>query len=92
MGMAALAVVGLRTFAGVAWAEAEPLLDEMMECVQIQPDPKRPEVPVRALVEDDIEEVTTRALLKSEVLELHTGFSLAGALSTPAAEPVQASS
>jgi hypothetical protein len=81
MGMAALAVVGLNTFAGVSWTEAEPLMDEMMLCVQVKPDPaKHPEL-IRGLVEDDIEEVVTRALLKTEVLELHTGFSLAAYLS-----------
>jgi len=78
-GMAALAVVGLRALGNVSWGEAEPLLDEMMECVQFMPDTKHPGL-VRELYNDDIEEVVTLALLRSEVFELHTGFSLAGAV------------
>jgi hypothetical protein len=47
----------------------------MLACVQIIPDASRPMVR-RALVEDDIEEVTTLLRLREEVLSLHTGFSL----------------
>lgn len=80
-GMAGLAILGFRALGGVAWAEAEPLLDEMMLCVKAMPDPGNPMV-VRALVDrgmdgDDIEEVRTRLFLRSEVFALHTGFSLA---------------
>jgi hypothetical protein len=79
LGMAAVAIVGIRALARVSFHEAEPLMDEMMMCVQAIPDPARPAI-VRALVENDVEEVKTRLLLRSEVLELHTGFSLAGTL------------
>ena len=51
-GMAALAVVGLRALSGVSFAEAEPLLDEMMGCVQIIPDPAHPAI-VRRLSPDE---------------------------------------
>jgi hypothetical protein len=74
-GMAGVAAVGLRAFGGIDFSNAEPLLAEMLACVQIIPDASRPMVR-RALVEDDIEEVTTLLRLREEVLSLHTGFSL----------------
>lgn len=79
-GMAAIAAAGIRAFASVSFDEAGPLLDEMMLCVQIQPDPAKPDVR-RELIEDDIEEVMTRLLLRSEVVALHVGFSITDALS-----------
>ncbi|MCI0152402.1 hypothetical protein KNO81_42165 [Paraburkholderia sediminicola] len=53
--------------------DAELLLDEMMGCVSIQPNPADPKI-VRGLIPDDIEEVNTRVLLRREVFRLHTGF------------------
>jgi len=79
-GMAGVAVVGANALAGISWADAKPLLDEMFECIQIVPDPAHPTV-VRRLIEDDIEEVSTRLWLRNQVLLLHTGFSFADALS-----------
>lgn len=80
-GMAGLASVmdrGSFKFAGrgISFFEFEPLLDEMLGCVQIA----EPKV-TRALTEDDVEEVATLLHLRSEVLKLHTGFSLAERLS-----------
>jgi hypothetical protein len=72
-GLAAVAAIGLHALAGVQFAEAEPLLDEMMQCVQIIPTPSRPEVK-RPLVEDDIEEISTLVTLRREILALHMGF------------------
>ena len=72
-GLAAVAAMGVHALAGVQFAEAEPLLDEMMQCVQIVPMPARPEVK-RALIEDDIEEITTLVTLRREILALHMGF------------------
>jgi hypothetical protein len=45
----------------------------MWECVQIMPDPSKPHV-VRALIEQDIEEVATRLKIRGEIWKLHTGF------------------
>lgn len=81
MGMAGVAVMGIQALGGLSWDVAKPLLDEMMGCVQIQPGASHPNV-VRALIEDDIEEVTSRLLLRDEVIKLHTGFSLAAFFST----------
>jgi len=73
-GIAGLASLGLKALAGINFIEAEPLLDEMMICIKIIPDASRPEV-VRALVESDIEEITTRLLLRKELFYLHVNFS-----------------
>lgn len=86
-GMAGLAQVAARgafkfSGGGISFADFEPLLDEMLECVQIA----EPKI-TRTLTEDDIEEVTTLLFLRSEVLQLHTGFSLAERLSKYAKRP-----
>lgn len=74
-GLAGVARMGFKALFGLAYDDAEPLLAEMMSCVQIIPDPKSPQVR-RSLVEDDIEEVKTRLFLRAKVFELHTGFSM----------------
>lgn len=79
MGMAGIAYVGLKALAGVQFAEAGPLMDEMFTCVSLRPDAARPEY-LRPPMEDEIQEIGTRATLRMEVLTLHTGFSIAGAL------------
>lgn len=83
-GMAGLAVMGVQALAGLKYDAVKPLMDEMFTCVQIQPNPRDANV-VRGLVEDDIEEVSTRLQLRKAVLELHVGFSLAGDPSMPGA-------
>ncbi|HEY6019609.1 MAG TPA: hypothetical protein VIY48_06835, partial [Candidatus Paceibacterota bacterium] len=55
------------------YERAKPLLDRMMECVQIIPDPSKPNV-VRSLIDDDIEEVSTRLMLRKETFQLHASF------------------
>ncbi len=89
LGMAALAEVGLKRLFSLNADTVKPLLDELMECVQIQPDRKRPEVR-RALIENDIEEVRTLLTLKWEVLKLHMDFFPAAGLSASLTEAVQA--
>lgn len=100
-GLAALAMVGVRSLSGVSFSEAEPLMDEMMaRCVLFQPNPMEPSVR-RELIEDDIDEVQTLARIRAELLELHTGFSIpvillksisapetGGAISTTPTSPV----
>jgi hypothetical protein len=80
LGMGALVAVGVRAILTAKFEDAWPLLDDMMTCVTVIPDPTRPAL-TRPLDKDDIEEVTTRLLLRSEVFELHTGFSVAAFLS-----------
>jgi hypothetical protein len=72
-GMAGLAVVGIEALLKVNFIDAEPLLDELFDCVKIRPDPKNPSI-VRVLVEDDTEEIETRLKLRMEVLKLHVKF------------------
>lgn len=73
MGMAAMAEMGIKALVGLKWEVAEPLLAEMWSCVQIMPDPTKPHV-IRNLIEEDIEEISTRIKLRAEVWKLHTGF------------------
>lgn len=83
-GMAGIAVLGIRAVFSIPFEKAEPLMNEMMTCVAFMWDARKDLT--RPLVddgsdEDDIEEVATRLSLRSEVLELHTGFSVAAAIS-----------
>lgn len=73
MGMAAMAVEGLKAIAKIPPDEAKPLLDELMACVQAVPNPADKSV-VRPILESDIEEVLTRLTLRAEVFKLHVDF------------------
>lgn len=77
MGMQGIAIVGIRAITKIAFEDAEPLLDEMMECVTIKPDPRNPAI-VRAVIESDIEEIATLVKLRQEVINLHVGFFSSG--------------
>jgi hypothetical protein len=83
IGIEGVAILGLNTFlrGNINSEEIIPLLDELLECVQIIRDPKHPDIPSPLVSDDDIEDIATRLWLRSEVLELHTGFSPADALS-----------
>jgi hypothetical protein len=72
-GMAGIASIGIRAMTHLNFEDAEPLLAEMFACVKCVPEPTRPEV-TRELIEDDIEEVATRLLLRKEILALHIDF------------------
>jgi hypothetical protein len=82
-GLAGVAALGIKALGGMAFEDAEPLLDEMFACISFIPDPSRPQV-VRGLIEDDIEEISTRLRLRKEVFFLHVNFSMpaAGSIST----------
>lgn len=64
-----------------------PLLDELLDCVKMVRDPTARDattgLPIATplVSDDDIEEVRTVAWLRSEVLRIHTGFSVAEAIS-----------
>ncbi len=73
MGMAGMAEMGIRALSSLKWEVAEPLLAEMWECVRIIPDPSKPQI-VRNLIEEDVEEITTRLKLRAEVWALHADF------------------
>lgn len=77
MGMQGIAIVGIRALTKIAFEDAEPLLDEMMECVSLKPDPRNPAIQ-RPLMEGDIEEIATLIQLRQEVINLHVGFFTKG--------------
>jgi hypothetical protein len=78
-GMAGIASMGLSALSGIRWDDLKPLLEEMMACVQIIPNPKDERV-VRRMIESDVEEPVTLASLKFEVFKLHTDFFDAASL------------
>jgi hypothetical protein len=73
MGMAGMAELGLRAISGLSWDVAKPLIAEMFLCVKIIPKPETIQVS-RELIDDDIEEISTRIKLRMEVFQLHTDF------------------
>jgi len=79
-GLGAVAAVGMRALLTMGFDDAKPLLDEMMTCVEFIPDRSRADVS-RVPDREDIEEVSTLLALRSEVIELHTGFSIPAFLS-----------
>lgn len=82
-GVIGIARLGIKAFLGLNFADAKPLLAELMTCVQTMPEPAHSGAHriTRRLVDEDIEEVLTRLRLKQEVFDLHTGFSTAAFLS-----------
>jgi hypothetical protein len=77
----------------ISFPELEPLMDELMLCIRFLPDASdgKYKDPVDAfpfsipLIDeggdsDHIEEVSTRHFLRSEVLDLHTNFTLPSAI------------
>lgn len=81
--MVDVAVLGLNLWldADVEPDRLHPLLDELMQCVQIVRNPGRPDIASPLVSENDVQEVAVRLWLKSEVIRVHTGFSPAEALS-----------
>lgn len=81
MSMQAFAKIGLAALAKIPFDLAEPLIADLMTCVQIIPDPQRIKV-VRDIIESDIEEVSTLLRLKKEVWSLHVSFFIVADQST----------
>lgn len=89
LGMEGIFLLGMNTFlrGQIQAEEIIPILDELLECVRIIRDPSKKSADTGEMVtspivsDDDIEETATRMWLRSEVFELHTGFSAAGAVS-----------
>ena len=83
IGMAELWAAGLSMADKIPYDWARPLLEMLMECVDIPTD-----VGVyRKRVESDIEEITTVFRLRTEALKLHFGFFAAGGGSTSGQAP-----
>jgi hypothetical protein len=81
-GLAGVAQMGIPALIALNFADVEPLLDEMLTCIQVVANPDRPQVKRRLTANDDIEEVATLMQLREEILSMHLGFSLGAALST----------
>lgn len=79
LGMAGMVIVGLDGLMRISFETAEPLLREMMACVQYVQERGGPRD-----IDDahgaDIEEIATRLYLRDKVFELHTGFLVADAI------------
>jgi hypothetical protein len=83
-GMAGIAHIGFQMFGLLDFDVVEPLLAEMMTCINIQVGA------VSRPVNDDfgdIEEVATRLKLRRAWFELHTGFSLPVLAPTMGSQP-----
>lgn len=75
MPLAQMANIGIRALANVPFDIAEPLLEEMMQCVEFVPNHKKPDFTLKLdIQEDTIEEISTSLLLRKETLMLHVGF------------------
>ena len=89
VGWEGLATLGINAFlaGGMKAEEVIPILDELLECVSMIRDEKaRDKATGKPVItpiasEDDIGEIITRGWLRSEVFEIHSGFSPAAALS-----------
>ena len=81
-GMSGLMAIGYMNLIKIPFDAAKPLLDEMMNCVQIIPSANIK----RKLIEEDIEEVTTRLQLRKSVWNLHMDFFLNESKSTSESE------
>jgi len=81
-GLAGLVAVGIHSFMASPYEDIKPLLVEMFGCIKII-EPALPNG--RALMPEDIEEVLTRINLRTEALDLHTGFFKAALQSISAA-------
>ena len=76
-GLAGVASLGMRALSHIDFHDAEPLLAEMLTCVQFIPDPNNRSFK-RSDIETDIEEVATFFKLRAEVFSLHTNFFTPG--------------
>lgn len=74
-GLQGFALYGIKALLAAPFEESAPLLAEVMDCVQIVE-----QLITRRLLDSDIEEIATITRLRDEVIEVHTGFSVAAVL------------
>ncbi|MFT8892491.1 MAG: hypothetical protein ABF888_11695 [Acetobacter papayae] len=72
-GLAGLAAAGLGLFGAMEPERMDSLLERLMRCVSVQPDPANPTLR-RPLHESDIEEIPTVGWLQKEAFALHVDF------------------
>lgn len=92
-GAIGILVAGLSSITKLPFEDARPLLDEMLTCIALVPDPSKRDAmntdrPITRPViwdddvnDSDVQEVSTILFLRKEVAELHVGFSLKDGLS-----------
>ena len=78
-GLQGIAMLGMKMFGSMKFEDAEPLLDEMLRCVEAVPDPANRGT-TTVLFESSIDEVKTIFTLRKEALALHLDFSELAAL------------
>lgn len=82
LGLAGLASMGMGAISSIPFAVADPLLDELMTCVQVEVGST-----TRKLFEDDIEEVSTIFELQGKTLQMHLApFITAASQASPSAQ------
>ncbi|MEY0432404.1 hypothetical protein AB7V88_21790 [Providencia rettgeri] len=75
MGMLGMANVAIKALAGIDPKVGIPLLDELLECVQVVPSGGN----ARALLLDsDVKDLTTMFTLRKEALAIHLDFLVQG--------------
>jgi hypothetical protein len=89
-GVAGIATMGFAKLAEIPWEDLEPLLDEMMTCVSYVPNPEQKQIVRYPAGDDAMEEVSTRLIIRKEIFEMHTNFSMAGNQSEDPAQAVMA--
>jgi hypothetical protein len=72
-GLVGVALIGYQAFMGAKFEEVRPLWQEMLSCISFQPSPGI-SLPFNGTL---IEEVSTLLELRKQILELHTGFTVA---------------
>lgn len=83
--MAALASSGIQNLFKCDPHKLKPLWDELTECWSFVPDKNKNFS--RKLVEGDIEEISTRIILRMKTLEMHLNFFMVGIQSLAALAP-----
>lgn len=85
-GLAGIVQLGIKGISLIPYEAAKPLFDEMMTCVQY----KVKDGITRPLgMDGDIEEVSTKLLLRKEIIKLHTSFFTDENLSNGDTDPQQ---
>lgn len=74
MGIPGLMQMGYKGLSLIPYDKMKPLLEEMMTLITYQPDRDKPEMTRPLGWDGDIEELTTRLLLRKEIFKLHTSF------------------
>ncbi|QEO17855.1 hypothetical protein [Acetobacter vaccinii] len=74
-GLAGVAAAGIGIFASMSPERMDGLIDRLMQCVQMQPDPGNPAILLNwQMAQTQIEEIPTIGWLQTEAFRLHVDF------------------